>query len=361
VGVHGEVGDDLVGVDAVAERPSHGLAGDVSGHHVREPGPEVHKEVENRDLERRVRVRVHAVVGLQDDEPATRTATATATEHVTLADGVVHGGGGGAAGAGVGGEGGGETGGVEAAGGGLALIDEAVVAQVLEHLDLSGAEGGEGVVAAELERAEHEDEVEDVDGVHLEVRGHVEVLDQQGPDLGVDVLEQELEARVGDDHAAAGRALHEAAVPEQREHALVGDLGGGRADHEMQYALPALRGVLVQEPDVHPVLVLGVAGDAEGVAGVVAAGGERVLERLAERLAEHQRLALIPLLDQMEALQLLDPLRLQLPRARPDPQINVRYLYRRVHKHHRHDQRLGHRRQQPKYRQTRRRRLVQPR
>lgn len=46
-------------------------------------------------------------------------------------------------------------------------MDDAEVAKVVEHLDLRGGQGCFAVVLAEFEAAEHEEEGEDVHGVHL--------------------------------------------------------------------------------------------------------------------------------------------------------------------------------------------------
>jgi len=81
-------------------------------------------------------------------------------------------GGDGAEGGAVGGQGCGEAGRVEAGGGGVVvLVDDAEVAEVVEHLDLRGRQGRFAVVLAELEAAEHEEEGEDVDGVHVQLDG----------------------------------------------------------------------------------------------------------------------------------------------------------------------------------------------
>ena len=46
------------------------------------------------------------------------------------------------------------------------MVDEAEVAEVVEHGELGLGEVGFAVVLAELEAAEHEEEGEDVHGVH---------------------------------------------------------------------------------------------------------------------------------------------------------------------------------------------------
>ena len=53
------------------------------------------------------------------------------------------------------------------------MVDDAVVAQVLEHLELGLREVGFGVGEAELEGAEHEEEGEDIAFVHVELLGWI--------------------------------------------------------------------------------------------------------------------------------------------------------------------------------------------
>ena len=49
------------------------------------------------------------------------------------------------------------------------MVDDAEVAEVLEHLRLGGREVGFAVWEAKFERAEHEEEGEDVDFVHVQL------------------------------------------------------------------------------------------------------------------------------------------------------------------------------------------------
>ena len=123
VGVGGEVADDLVARDAHADGSPDGFARYFSRDHVGVAGDEAGEEAEDGDLEVRGRVGVDAVVGFDDDEAA-----------VFVGGG---GEGGGTEAAGVGGEGGGEAGWVEVGGVRGFLVDDAEVAEVLEHLGLS--------------------------------------------------------------------------------------------------------------------------------------------------------------------------------------------------------------------------------
>lgn len=157
MGVRGEEADDLLARDPQAHGASDGFPGDFAGDHVRVPCGEAGEELQDGDLQLRGCVSVDAVVGLDDDEAFA----------VGGAEGGVEARGGGAQGAGVGGEGRGEAGGVEAGGGGGVLVDDAEVGEVVEHLELGGGERCFAVVLAEFEAAEHEEEGEDVDGVHV--------------------------------------------------------------------------------------------------------------------------------------------------------------------------------------------------
>ena len=96
---------------------------------------------------------------------------------------------------GVGGQGRGEAGRVEdvvPAGG---AVDDAEVLEVREHALLSWGEVVGGVGEAEFHGGDEEEEGEDVDFGHAFCFfGEVDVEEEQGPDLGVDVLEDESEA-----------------------------------------------------------------------------------------------------------------------------------------------------------------------
>lgn len=67
VRVRGEVRDDLVGRDAELDGLPDRRARDAAGHHVGEAHVELGEEREHGNLQRRLRVRVQAVVGLDDD------------------------------------------------------------------------------------------------------------------------------------------------------------------------------------------------------------------------------------------------------------------------------------------------------
>lgn len=155
--VRGEKADDLFTCNPHDHRAPDGFPRDFAGDHVRVPCGEAGEELQNSDLQLRGCIGVDAVVGLDDDEAFA----------VGGAEGGVKACGGGAEGAGVRGEGCGEAGGVEARGGEGALVDDAEVGKVVKHLELGGGEGRFGVVLAEFEAAEHEEEGEDVDGVHV--------------------------------------------------------------------------------------------------------------------------------------------------------------------------------------------------
>lgn len=84
--------------------------------------------------------------------------------------------------------------GVEAVRRCLALVHDSVVAHVREHRALRERERVDSVRLPELQRAEHQEKVQHVRLLHLEVLGVVQVLDQQRPDLRVAFLEEEGEA-----------------------------------------------------------------------------------------------------------------------------------------------------------------------
>lgn len=160
MGVRGQETNDLLAGDTHAYSAADGFPGDFAGDHIRVAGGEAGEELEDGDLQLRGRVSVNAIICLDDDEAFA----------VCGAEGGVEAGGDAAEGTGVGGEGCSEAGGVEARGGGGALVDDAEVAEVIEHLELGGGEGGFAVVLAEFEAAKHEEESEDVDGVHVSLR-----------------------------------------------------------------------------------------------------------------------------------------------------------------------------------------------
>lgn len=142
--VRGQKTDNLIARDAHADGAADRLARDLAGDHVGVAGREAAEELQDGDLQLRGCVGVDAVVGLDDDEALA----------VGGAERGVEAGGGVAQGAGVGGEGRGEASGVEAGGGWGGLVHDAEVAEVVEHLDLGGGEGGFAVVLAEVEATE---------------------------------------------------------------------------------------------------------------------------------------------------------------------------------------------------------------
>ena len=155
VGVGGEVADDLVARDAHAHGAADGLARHFARDHVWVAGDEAGEELEDGDLEVGRGVGVDAVVGFDDDEAA-----------VFFGGG---GEGGGSEATAVGGEGRGEAGRVEVAGVGGFLVDDAEVAEVLEHLGLSLRQFGFAVWKAEFKGAKHEEESKHVDFVHSQL------------------------------------------------------------------------------------------------------------------------------------------------------------------------------------------------
>ena len=157
--VRGQETDNLLAGDAHADGAADGLSRDFAGDHVGVTRLEVDEELEDGNLQLGGGVGVDTVVCLDDDEAVAVGGT----------EGVVEAGGYRAQSAGIGGESGGEAGGVKARGGGAGLVDDAEVTKVFKHLELSRCEGGFAVVLAEFEAAEHEEEGEDVDGVHSEL------------------------------------------------------------------------------------------------------------------------------------------------------------------------------------------------
>lgn len=158
--VRGQIGDDLLRRDAHPHGATDGLARQLSRHHVRVAGAEPAEEREDGDLQGRGGVGVDAVVGLDHDEAAVVVRRGRAGERGCAKTGCVRR------------ERRGETGRVEEAGSGrvaAGLVDDAVVAQVLEHLELRLRQVGFRVGEPELEGAEHEEEGEDVDVVHVEL------------------------------------------------------------------------------------------------------------------------------------------------------------------------------------------------
>lgn len=148
----GEVGDYLIGRDTHTHGSADGFSSYLPGDHVRVAGIQPSEELKNSDLEIGGGVSVEAVVCFYDDE----------------AGGVLGcGGERGAETGGVGGESCGEASGGEGRGGRRGLIDYSEVAKVEEHLDLGGGEICFGVREAEFEGAEHEEEGEYVDGIHV--------------------------------------------------------------------------------------------------------------------------------------------------------------------------------------------------
>ncbi|KAI3477837.1 hypothetical protein L1887_60346 [Cichorium endivia] len=227
VGVVGEVGDDLLCGDAVGERRLDRVACDGADEEVGEARLDGDKEREDGDAER---------------------------------VGGVGGSGGGR------GEGGGEAGGVEAAAGRLALVHEAVVTKVLEHVELRLGQLLGGVVASELETAEHKEEGEHLDQIHVALLGHVEVLEEQMPELRVDVLQEELEAAAGDVERCGGRGgarLHQVAPTQQIQHGFARRARLVAADHVVEDGLPLCARIVVEKGDVDGVLILGIARHAK--------------------------------------------------------------------------------------------------
>ncbi len=161
VGVVGEVGDDLLCGDAVGERRLDRVARDGADDEVGKARLDGDKEREHGDAQRIRGVSVEAIVGLEDNVAALLGLGAVGGEERS---------GGGR------GECGGEAGGIEAAARRLALVHEPVVAKVLEHVQLRFGQLLGGVVASELETAEHEEEGEHLDQIHVALLGHVEVL-----------------------------------------------------------------------------------------------------------------------------------------------------------------------------------------
>lgn len=68
MGVGGQESDDLVAGDAHGDGAADGLARDLAGHHVRVARREPAEQLQDGDLQRRGRVRVDAVVGLDHEE-----------------------------------------------------------------------------------------------------------------------------------------------------------------------------------------------------------------------------------------------------------------------------------------------------
>ena len=155
--VRSQESDDLFAGDTHADGAADGFPSDLPRDHVRVAGGEAGEELEDGNLQLRGCVSVDAVVGLDDNEAFA----------VGGAEGGVEAGRDAAEGAGVGGEGCGKARGVEARGRGGALVHDAEVAKVVEHLELGAGEGRFAVVLAKFEAPEHEEESEDVDGVHV--------------------------------------------------------------------------------------------------------------------------------------------------------------------------------------------------
>jgi len=96
---------------------------------------------------------------------------------------------------GVGGQGCGEAGRVEDGGVVWGEVEDAEVLEIWEHGLLVGGKVGGGVGEAEFHRRDKEEEREDVNFRHSSgFLGQVNIEEEQGPDLGVDILEDEGEA-----------------------------------------------------------------------------------------------------------------------------------------------------------------------
>src|SRR5690606_19381392 len=119
---------------------------------------------------------------------------------------------------------------------------------------------GVGVVcAAKLHAGEDEEEGEHIDGLEagLLVCIHgFEPEEQERPDLRVGLLEEEREAGLSDADAPPRSPVHQATRDEELLDTLIGtrDLGGALVadarDYKVQYIIPLLAGVAVEEGDV---------------------------------------------------------------------------------------------------------------
>lgn len=307
VGVGGEVGDDLVGGDAELDGLADRGAGDAAGDHVGEAHLQLGEEGEDGNLQRRLRVGVQAVVGLDDYGAllAVGAAAGSAAGRVG-AVGTAAGGGGCAAvggrvkgrrrgrldavadapqaAAGAAGERGGEARGEEHGALLRGNVDEAKVGERREHVPALLGEGVGVVGAAELEAGEHKEEREHVDGLGRGALAAVHGLEpeqQQRPDLRVGLLQEEREARLRDADAAVGAAVDEPAGNQNVLDALVGAarvaaqpvaLEADARHDKVQNVVPAAARVPVEEAQVNLGRDAQRRRHAKGV--VVAAAGE---------------------------------------------------------------------------------------
>mmetsp|Transcript_25700 Transcript_25700/g.44253 ORF Transcript_25700/g.44253 Transcript_25700/m.44253 type:complete len:309 (+) Transcript_25700:359-1285(+) len=257
-------GDHLLRRDAVLESVADGVAGDDADGEVGQPACHAHKQAQQRDLQGRRRVRVHPVVALHHDVP--RPAPAGEREARWR-----RGGSGGGGGGGCGGGGGGDVGGVGHSGGEvdgeacwveprrrrLLLIDEAKLAEIGEEDALRLGEVLHRIVMAEFKKAELEEERQHLVAVHAPLLGGVDVLEDEGPDLGVDVLEEELEPVIRNLPRVLTLLLHQFCANQKVNDSLRWRLliGPGVSDHKVEYGLPRRLRVLVQLFHGRPVLV----------------------------------------------------------------------------------------------------------
>ena len=204
VRVGGQVADDLVGGDAGRDGALDTGFADLAGYEVGVSGLEVREEGEEGGLQGRRGVGVEAVVGFDDEEalgcvgdgsggPGVRGCFERGRGVGEGSGGEVGGGGG------FGGKSCGEAGGIEVVGWGGAsgvegLVNDAEVGEILKDAALGRVEVGGGVGEAELEGGDEEEEGEDSDFGHFKDFGIVDVEEEEGPDLGVEVLKDEGEA-----------------------------------------------------------------------------------------------------------------------------------------------------------------------
>ena len=142
-------------------------------------------------------------------------------------------------------------------------VHQPVVAQLFERLHLRQRETTRLVRATKLQTADREEKGKHFNKVHIPLFGHAQVLQQQRPQLGVDILQQKLEtSRSNVEVLRVGRiALHEACALQQKEHRVARRCRLLAADHKVEDGLPLRPRILVEELDADLLaLVFGVGG-----------------------------------------------------------------------------------------------------
>ncbi|TKW49777.1 hypothetical protein CTA1_6137 [Colletotrichum tanaceti] len=167
-------------------------------------------------------------------------------------------------------------------------VDQAKVEQAGQHVAARLGEGVCVICPAELEAGEEEEEAQHVGALHpggvLGVIGGLEPQQQQGPDLGVGLLQEEGEAGLGDANcgplAADELAGDEQVLNGRLRPAQVSTAGVDRVDDIVQDVLPLAAGVAVEEGDRDLGRDGEGGGHAERVVGAAALEGEaqRALE-----------------------------------------------------------------------------------